>query len=123
MDNPYAGFESSYYPSYNEAYDRCSCGQPNACGNEHKPAVKLVNVTRATRAGGQETVTVAAPLGQLHQNVAATRAFATWDAQLAMNDLKPPRVSKYYPPALPYICASRGDMSANMCSKDAFCSP
>ena len=119
--NAYQGFDLSGYPSYNQPFERCGCGQPSACGNEHKAAVQVKTVTRATRSGGTETVTMVAPAGQLHQNP-AQNAFGVWDGNLALLDLVPRQNKRYQPPALPYIC-DRPVAGTSLCGMAGRCPP
>jgi hypothetical protein len=119
--NPYMGFNSPYYPGYAQSYDRCSCGGPEACGNEHAPAVKVVQVSRATRGGKSETVNVVQPIGEYYRHLGVT-PYSTWDGSLAMSDLKPPRYKPYRPPALPFIC-DRPLQGSSLCTISSPCHP
>lgn len=101
--NPYQGFDTPFYPGYNESYDRCGCGAQAACGNEHKPIVAVKTISRATPGGKMETVTVTQPLGKMYA-MNALKPFAVWDGHAALNDLHGPKVRQYRPPALPAVC-------------------
>lgn len=120
--NPYQGMESPFYPSWNQPFDRCSCGQPTACGNEHKQAVQVKQITRATRNGGQETISVVEPIGTFYANT-AHRAFAVWDGHLALSDLNGPKFRQYQPPAQPYQCDRNASGSSLCASSPAVCAP
>ena len=122
-NNPYQGFDTPFVPGYGQAYNQCACGAPDACGMEHQPAVKVENITRVTAAGHKENVTRVVPLGRIYESI-NHKAFATWDGQLALNDLYKPSVKPYRPPALPYVC-DRPLSGAALCSAQgsASCSP
>ena len=101
--NPYQGMESPYFPGYDQSYERCSCGMPDACGAEHKTAVTVRTMTRATQNGKTEHVTMVEPIGKFFHNT-AHKAFAVWDGHAALNDLHKPKYKPYQPPAQPFVC-------------------
>jgi hypothetical protein len=113
-NNPYQGFDTPYVPGYNQPFNQCGCGGPDACGNEHQAAVKVENVTRVTATGKRENVTRVVPLGHIYDTV-VHKAFATWDGKLALNDLYKPHSRTYRPPALPYVC-DRPMAGSSLCS-------
>lgn len=119
--NPFGGFNNNDYPGYNQAYDRCSCGQPTACGNEHQAAVQVQTVTRTSASGQKEQVQVVKPIGSFFPDL-ANRAFAVWDGALALNDLSPPKFKAYRPPAYPYVC-DRPMAGSSLCSASGSCNP
>jgi hypothetical protein len=122
-NNPYQGFSSPFVPGYNQPFNQCACGFPDACGNEHQPAIKIERVTRVGATGQQETVNRVIPLGHMYESI-AHRAFTPWDGQLALNDLYPSKVRAYRPPALPWVC-DRPMAGASLCSAqgNSQCSP
>lgn len=123
-NNPYQGFDLPYAPSYNDPYNRCSCGAASACGNEHQPAVKVESVTRVGANGQKENVSRVVPLGHIYPSV-AHRAFSVWDGALALNDLYAPKQRSYQPPAFPFVC-DRPLAGASLCTARggaAQCSP
>lgn len=124
--NPYQGFDSPFVPGYSQPYNQCGCGARDACGNEHQPVPKVETIVRATGSGKTETITRLAPQGVV-KTALSTRAFSTWDGQLAQNDLhyKPSTGRRpYRPPALPYVC-DRPLSGASLCSVQGVtqCSP
>ena len=114
MSNNYQGFDSPYYPGYNQPYDRCSCGGPDACGNEHKSAITLTTMSRANKNGTTDQLTVVNPVGKMYANT-VHRPFAVWDGHLALSDLKPPKVKPYQPPGYAYVC-DRPMAGSSLCS-------
>jgi hypothetical protein len=112
--NPYQGFDTPYVPGYNQPFNQCGCGGPDACGNEHQPAVKVENVTRVTATGQRETVTRTVALGHFYDTV-VHKPYAIWDGQLALNDLYKNKQRGYKPPALPYVC-DRPMAGSSLCS-------
>jgi len=123
-NNPYAGFDSPYVPGYHQPFNQCACGYPDACGNEHQPAVKIERVTRVGADGQKETINRVVPLGHMYQSI-MHRPFSAWDGQLALNDLYPKKFKAYRPPAYPYVC-DRPLAGAALCSAQggaATCGP
>lgn len=122
MYNPYAGFSAQNVPGYNQPYDRCNCGLPDACGIAHQPAVKVRVVAKAT-GGGKVDIqeTVIEPQGNLYRNN-ANAPFGTWDGHLVASDFNPPRVKPYRPPALPYVC-DRPVAGSSLCGVPSKCNP
>ena len=122
-NNPYNGFNTPFVPGYNQPFNQCACGFPDACGNEHQPAVKVERVTRVGANGQKETVNRVVPLGHMYQSI-MHRPFSTWDGQLALNDLYPKKAKPYQPPAIPAIC-DRPLAGAALCSAQggAQCNP
>ena len=120
MADQYAGFTSPYYPSYSKPYDQCDCGQPPSCGNEHKSAMQVETITRATKGGGVEHINVIKPIGKFYADI-AHRPFAVWDGSLALSSINPKTFSKYIPPALPYVCDR--SFNAQLCSANGECNP
>jgi hypothetical protein len=120
--NPYQGMESPFFPGYDQSYDRCTCGMPDACGAEHKPAVTVQTLARTTRSGKVEHVTSVNPIGKFYANT-AHKAFAVWDGHLALNDLNQPKSKPYQPPALPFVC-DRPMSGSSLCSlSSGTCNP
>ena len=111
--NPYQGFNHASVPGYSQPFNQCGCGGPDACGNEHQPAVKVETVLRMSATGQHEQVTRTVPLGHIYAAV-THKAFSIWDGNLALNDLYKPKPRPYMPPALPYVC-DRPMSGAAMC--------
>lgn len=112
---PYEGMNSPFFPGYDQAYSRCDCGNSNACGAEHRPAVTVRTIARATKDGKTEHVTVTEPIGRFYAET-AKKAFAVWDGSLNLAYLSPPKKTAYRPPGVSYICTSRPAEGASLCS-------
>lgn len=119
--SPYKGFDSQSVPGYNQPYNQCGCGVPDACGNPHQPSVKVETVKIATATGTTKTVTRVAALGSMYNHINQV-PFSTWDGSLALNDLYGPKKKPYRPPAVPYVC-DRPMAGSSLCSSSFGKSP
>jgi hypothetical protein len=122
--NPYQGFSHPSVPGYNQPFNQCGCGGPDACGTEHQAAIKMATVTRMSATGQREQVTQTVPLGHFYAT-APHNAFAIWDGNLALNDLYKSKQKHYMPPALPYVCdrPMSGAAMCNMGNMNSNCDP